>query len=340
MISVQDLTKRYDDTLAVDGISFEVQAGEVVGLLGPNGAGKTTALRILTGYLPPTSGTAHLAGYDIFEDSLEVRRRVGYLAETNPLYEDFSVLECLEIIARLRGLSPAQSRRRIQEVIGLCALPEVMGKDVTHLSKGYRQRLGLALAILHDPEILILDEPTSGLDPNQQREVRDLIQALKTRKTVLLSTHILSEAQVSCDRILIIHRGKIAASGTPQELQRLSAGPPQLSVQIRGPAQAILAGLNGVPGVTRVTLRGEDGGAPRFLLEAAPGADPREAVFNLAVQFRWTLLELKMETASLEEIFRQLTIEEGGAVGTSPSPGLRPPSPSRGEGWGEGVKGQ
>lgn len=310
MISVQDFTKRYDTTLAVDQISFEIQAGEVVGLLGPNGAGKTTVLRMLTGYLPPTSGTACLAGYDILDHSLEVRRRVGYLPETNPLYEEFAVLECLEMIARLRGFAPAQSRQRIEEVIRLCSLQAVVGKDVMHLSKGYRQRLGLALAILHDPEILILDEPTSGLDPNQQREVRELIQALKTRKTVLLSTHILSEAQASCDRILIIHEGKIAASGSPQELQRLSAGPPQLSVQIRGPEQAILAGLHGVPGVTRVTPRGEDGGAPRFLLEAAPGADPREAVFNLAVQFRWTLLELKMETASLEEIFRQLTVEE------------------------------
>lgn len=315
MISVQDLTKRYDTTLAVDGISFDIQAGEVVGLLGPNGAGKTTALRILTGYLPPTSGTARLAGYDIFEQSLEVRRRVGYLSETNPLYEDFAVLECLEIIAHLRGLSAAQSRQRIAEVIRLCSIEEVIGKDVTHLSKGYRQRLGLALAILHDPEILILDEPTSGLDPNQQREVRDLIQALKTRKTVLLSTHILSEAQASCDRILIIHRGRIAASGTPQELQRLSAGPQQLSVQLKGPQEAALRALSAVPGVSRVTARGREGGgheqddAPRFLLDTEPGTDPREAVFHLAVQSRWPLLELKMETVSLEEIFRQLTVE-------------------------------
>jgi ABC-2 type transport system ATP-binding protein len=215
VIEVLQLTKHYGQTVALDHVTFAVQPGEVVGLLGPNGAGKTTLLKILTGYLPPTDGSARVANCDILDQSLELRRRIGYLPETNPLYEELAVYESLEWTARLRGMAPADYGGAIRQVIQVCGLDSVVGKDVAHLSKGFRQRVGLAQAILHDPEILILDEPTSGLDPNQQDEVHALIQTMRQRKTVLLSTHILPEASRVCDRVLIIHQGKIVADGSP-----------------------------------------------------------------------------------------------------------------------------
>ena len=215
MIDVSNLTKTYGSTLALDHVTFAIQPGEVVGLLGPNGAGKTTMLKMLTGYLPPTEGAARVANFDILEESLQVRERIGYLPETNPLYEELAVYESLEWTARLRGLEESRYAGAIRKVIDQCGLSAVVGKDIAHLSKGYRQRVGLAQAILHDPEILILDEPTSGLDPNQQDEVHALIQTMRQRKTVLLSTHILSEASRVCDRVLIIHKGKIVADGSP-----------------------------------------------------------------------------------------------------------------------------
>jgi ABC-2 type transport system ATP-binding protein len=215
MIEVQQLTKNYGTTVAVDHVSFVVQPGEVVGLLGPNGAGKTTMLKMLTGYLPPTEGAARVANFDIFDQSLDLRRRIGYLPETNPLYEELAVYESLTWTARLRGMVPADYEGAIRRVIQVCGLESVVGKDIAHLSKGFRQRVGLAQAILHDPEILILDEPTSGLDPNQQDDVHALIQTMRLKKTILLSTHILSEASRVCDRVLIIHKGKIVADGAP-----------------------------------------------------------------------------------------------------------------------------
>jgi ABC-2 type transport system ATP-binding protein len=215
MIDATQLTKRYGSTLALDHVTLAIQPGEVVGLLGPNGAGKTTMLKILTGYLPPTEGSARVANFDVVEQSLEVRRRIGYLPETNPLYEELAVYETLEWTARLRGMAPSAYTSAIRKVVNVCGLSTVVGKDIAHLSKGFRQRVGLAQAILHDPEILILDEPTSGLDPNQQDEVHALIQTMRQNKTVLLSTHILSEASRVCDRVLIIHKGKIVADGAP-----------------------------------------------------------------------------------------------------------------------------
>jgi ABC-2 type transport system ATP-binding protein len=220
MIDATRLTKKYGATLALDHVTFSIQPGEVVGLLGPNGAGKTTMLKMLTGYLPPTEGSARVANFDVLDQSLEVRRRIGYLAETNPLYEELAVFESLEWTARLRGMPPSRYAGAIRHVIEVCGLGSVVGKDIAHLSKGYRQRVGLAQAILHDPEILILDEPTSGLDPNQQREVHTLIQAMRPRKTVLLSTHTLSEASTVCDRVLIIHRGRVVADGAPRAFGR------------------------------------------------------------------------------------------------------------------------
>jgi ABC-2 type transport system ATP-binding protein len=309
MIELQALTKRYGDFTALDQVSLLVNPGEIVGLLGPNGAGKTTMIKMLTGYLPPTEGTARLAELDVRENSLEVRRRIGYLPETNPLYDELAVYESLEWTARLRQMDPVATPAAIRHVVDVCGLAPMVGKDIGHLSKGYRQRLGLAQAILHDPEILILDEPTSGLDPNQQQEVRQLIQTLKHKKTVLLSTHILSEAQSTCDRVLIINRGKIVADGTPDSLRQQQAGAQRLALELKAPASAADA-LSRIPGVLRVQpLQAADGRA-QFLVEC--DQDVREAVFDLATRERWPILGMQLERASLEDVFRQLTTGAGG----------------------------
>ena len=306
MIEVSQLTRKYGQTLALDQVTFSIQPGEVVGLLGPNGAGKTTMLRILTGFLPPTAGSAKVANRDILDDSLEVRRRIGYLPETNPLYEELAVYEALEWTARLRGLSRSVYTAAIKNVVNVCGLRSEVGKDIAHLSKGYRQRVGLAQAILHDPEILILDEPTSGLDPNQQLEVRQLIQTLKQKKTVLLSTHILSEAQTACDRVLIIHQGKIVADGTPDLLrERMSKGQ-RLILELKAPAQAAQETLARLPGVERATIQKEANSHVVLMLESQE--DVRETVFGVASEKRWPILQMTPETFSLEDVFRQLTV--------------------------------
>lgn len=307
MIEVSNLTKKYGTTLALDHVQFAIQPGQVVGLLGPNGAGKTTMLKMLTGYLPPTEGTARVANLDILDASLEVRRRIGYLPETNPLYEELAVYESLVWTAKLRGMDPTVYPSAIRHVIDVCGLAEVISKDIAHLSKGYRQRVGLAQAILHDPEILILDEPTSGLDPNQQSEVRQLIQTLKQKKTVLLSTHILSEAQTSCDRVLIINKGKIVADGTPEALGRQFTGEQRLSLELKAPAEPAEQALAAVPGVQRVTVQKKTAAKTSFVIDIAPGHEVREAIFELAVQRHWPILHVALETVSLEDIFRQLT---------------------------------
>jgi len=306
MIEVAQVTKNYGQTVALDHVSFMVKPGEVVGLLGPNGAGKTTMLKILTGYLPPTDGSARVANCDILDQSLELRRRIGYLPETNPLYEELAVYESLEWTARLRGMAPAVYEGAIRQVTQVCGLESVVGKDIAHLSKGFRQRVGLAQAILHDPEILILDEPTSGLDPNQQQEVRQLIQTLKQKKTVLLSTHILSEAQTACDRVLIIHQGKIVADGTPDLLREQMSKGHRLLLELKAPAAASQETLSRLPGAGRVTVQKEAEGRVIMLIESAE-ADLREAVFEEASRNRWPILQMTPETFSLEDVFRQLT---------------------------------
>jgi len=306
MIEVSQLTKTYGSTLAVDHVTFLIQPGEVVGLLGPNGAGKTTMLKILTGYLPPTEGAARVANCDILDQSLNLRRRIGYLAETNPLYEELAVYESLEWTARLRGMARADYAGAIRHVVEVCGLESVVGKDVAHLSKGFRQRVGLAQAILHDPEILILDEPTSGLDPNQQQEVRRLIQQLKQKKTVLLSTHILSEAQSTCDRVLIIHQGKIVADGTPDLLREQMSKGHRLILELKAPASAAQETLSRLPGADRVTLQKEAEGRVVLMLESA-AADLREAVFEEASRNHWPILQMTPESYSLEDVFRELT---------------------------------
>jgi ABC-2 type transport system ATP-binding protein len=306
MIDIENLVKDYGTTRAVDDVSFRLQPGEVVGLLGPNGAGKSTTLRILTGYLPATRGRVSVGGVNIQDDPLEARRRIGYLSENNPLYESLGVWECLELTARLRGLPGSALAARIRRVVEQCSLGNVISKDVGQLSKGYRQRLGLALAMVHDPDILILDEPTSALDPNQQKEVHDLIFALREKKTVLLSTHILPEAQRLCDRLLIIHRGRIVARGTVEELQGQLQGGTVHYVRLRGPALEIEPALQGLPGVTGVQAVDEaEPGCPGF--HVASTDDPRPALFALAANRHWPIMELRRQSASLDEIFRSLT---------------------------------
>lgn len=307
MIDVLHLVKNYGETRAVAGVSFRVEPGEVVGLLGPNGAGKSTTLRVLTGYLPPSSGSVRMDGIDVLENPLGARRRIGYLSEINPLYESLGVWECFSLFGRLRGLTGPDLERRTRRVAEECAVRDVMHKNVSELSKGYRQRLGLALAILHDPQILVLDEPTSALDPNQQKDVRDLILRLKEKKTVLLSTHILSEAQRMCDRLLVIHRGRIAAQGTVAELQT-RAGGTSYYVRYRGPANDVRSALAALPGVAAAAFVDElEPEGPGFRVDADD--DPREALVRLAADRRWTLLELRREGDSLDDIFRRLTEE-------------------------------
>ena len=306
MIEVDGLVKDYGSTRAVAGVSFTVNPGEVVGLLGPNGAGKSTTLRVLTGYLPPTSGSVKMGGVDVLDDPLDARRRVGYLSETNPLYESLGVWESLALFARLREIPETRIPARLREVGEQCSLADVMHKDVGELSKGYRQRLGLALAILHDPQILILDEPTSALDPNQQKDVRELILRLKEKKTVLLSTHILPEAQRICDRLLIIHKGTIVAQGTMDELQQRLVGGQTFYIRMKAPADALAARLGGLPGVTSVDFQDElEPGCPGFLV--ASTEDPREALGRLAAETGFPLMELRRPVTALDDIFHQFT---------------------------------
>jgi ABC-2 type transport system ATP-binding protein len=309
MISVKGLRKAFGETVAVDGVSFEVARGEVVGFLGPNGAGKTTTLRMLAGCLPPSSGTAEVAGLSVAGRNLEVRRRVGYLAENNPLYEDMDVSEYLEWTARARGLRGAERTARVRFAVEACGLGDALGRTIGLLSKGFRQRTGLAASILHDPDILLLDEPTSGLDPNQAREVRDLIGRLKQAKTVLLSTHILPEVEASCDRVVIIHKGAIAASGTLQELSGAASGRCMTRFSIRAEGvdpSGARASIREALGA-EVARWSEESGELRF--EIASGRDAREEVFRLAVRSGWSLLELRREEASLESVFRELTVQ-------------------------------
>jgi gliding motility-associated transport system ATP-binding protein len=307
MIEMSGLTKTYGGVTALDHADVSIQTGEVVGLLGPNGAGKTTMLKLLTGYLPPTEGTARVADLDILTHGLDVRRRIGYLPESNPLYDEMTVWESLQWAARLREIPVERQASAMESVIVSCGLQAALGKDIGELSKGYRQRVGLAQAILHDPEILILDEPTSGLDPNQQQEVRQLIQNLRQKKTVLLSTHILSEAQSSCDRVLIIHRGKIVADGTPELLSRQMTRGYKLTLELKAPADRAEAALAGLPGADHVQRLGDSEGRSLFMIESGT-MDLRHVVFDLVVRERWPILQMTPEVISLEDVFRQLTM--------------------------------
>jgi ABC-2 type transport system ATP-binding protein len=310
-ITVRNLTKFYGLEKAVDDISFDVKSGEILGFLGPNGAGKTTTMKIITCFMPPSSGTVEVDGYSVSDQSLEVRKKIGYLPELNPLYMDMNVIEYLEFAAKLSGLRQPQLRGRMLEMIDVCGLVSVRHKDIGELSKGFRQRVGLAQAMIHDPEVLILDEPTSGLDPNQIVEIRNLIKKLGRAKTVILSTHILQEVTATCDRVIIINEGKIAADGTPAQLQDQFHGSEMVTLEVKAavtdPMTQLFPKLKAVANVESVEYKSGAGEAHKFLLNAAAGSDIREQLFHLAVQERWVILELSHKVISLEEVFHKLT---------------------------------
>lgn len=301
MIRVNGLTKDYGARRAIDHLTFEAEQGEVLGFLGPNGAGKTTTMRILTGYMPPTDGEAIVAGYDVVSESIEVRRRVGYLPETVPLYTDMGVFEYLKFMADLRHLPDAEERA--DEVIDMVGLSERANGMIGNLSKGMRQRVGLAQALLHRPEVLILDEPTIGLDPSQVVEVRKLIRDVGKERTVLLSTHILSEAQNICDRVLIINKGRIVAEDTPEKLQSRLLGAERVILRVRGDADGLARTVEKVKGVQTVESKAED----TIEFQFAPGHDIRPEVAKAVVGAGFDLLELRPLGMSLEEIFLELT---------------------------------
>ncbi len=311
-ITVRNLTKHYGTQKAIDDISFQVKTGEILGFLGPNGAGKSTTMKIITCYVPPTSGTVEIDGLNIFDNSLEVRRKIGYLPEMNPLYPDMNVLDYLDYSARLHGVEKTKIQTRIKDMVQVCGLSSVRHKDIGELSKGYKQRVGLAQALLHEPEVLILDEPTSGLDPNQIVEIRNLIKQLGLAKTFILSTHILSEVQATCDRVLIINEGTIVADGTPAQLQQDFKGAESVTIELRtaasDPLGQIAPKLRSLTSVTGVELLSRKDSISRFQLHVEKGGDVREAAFRLAVAEGWVLLELSTRSTSLEEVFHKLTM--------------------------------
>lgn len=305
MIHVDKLSKRYGSFKAVDGIHFDVGRGEIVGLLGPNGAGKTTTMRMLTTYLAPTSGRAALAGYDVLDDPLEVRRRVGYLPENVPLYPEMRVREYLTYRARLRDVPRTERKRAIGEVVRRCGIGEVENRVIGQLSRGFRQRVGLADSMVHDPEILILDEPTSGLDPLQIREVRHLIRDLGQRHTILLSTHILSEVEAVCNRVIIIAGGRIAVDDRLANLQRQST----IVVEARGPAESIRAAIQTIPSVERVVALARQDDHAALEVHTRENEDVREVICQKLVSAGWPLRQLDLRRSSLEERFTQIVTQ-------------------------------
>jgi len=309
MIEVKDLEKHYGATRALRGISFDVQQGQVVGFLGPNGAGKTTTMKILTGFLYPHGGTARIAGHDVMAEPLVTRRYVGYLPESNPLYTEMSVLAYLRFAAEIRGVPPGARQAPVGRVGQECGLRGVLGKDLGELSKGYRQRVGLAQAMIHDPQVLILDEPTSGLDPNQIVEIRGLIKRIGESRTVVLSTHYLQEVEATCNRVIIVHRGSIVADGTIPELiagHGGSLGP--IHVGVVGPADQVRQKLNELAGAGNVSDLGPKDGAGRYTVHGLPEGQGVETLFDLLVTRNgWKLVQLHREPPHLETVFRNLT---------------------------------
>jgi ABC-2 type transport system ATP-binding protein len=311
MIEVSNLTKRYAGRTAVDNISFTVGRGEIVGLLGPNGAGKSTTMRVLSGFMPATSGTVRVAGFDVFHDAEETRRRIGYMPENNPLYSEMRVREYLKFRARLKGLGWRQSRERVATVMEQCGLTDVGRRIIGQLSKGYKQRVGLADALVHDPELIILDEPTIGLDPQQIRSVRALIKSLGGRHTVLISTHILPEVEMMCGRVLIMLDGRVLASDTPENLQRRVAGSSQIIAEIAASRDALQAVWENLPEVAEFDISSGEGAYWRCALTPVDGRDLRPLIFELARENRWQLRELTRGRHTLEDIYIQVTKPAG-----------------------------
>jgi ABC-2 type transport system ATP-binding protein len=324
MITVKNLTKRYARTVAVDHISFEVQKGQIVGFLGPNGAGKTTTMRILTCFLPPTDGTANVAGFDVLEKPMEVKRRIGYLPETPPLYPEMEVWEYLTFVGRLKGLSGPSLAKRVNEVCDRCAVTDVRMKLISKLSKGYRQRVGLAQAIIHNPDVLILDEPTAGLDPKQIIETRELIRSLAGDHTIILSTHILPEVEQTCEQVIIINQGKLVATDSVHNLQNRARGVESVLVEVEGRDSAldtpvVQQRLEQVSGVSRVMLKDTRSNRSTFEVESLKDRNIRGDLARAVVEGGWNLTELRAAAMSLEEIFLQLTGAEQAEVKPEPA---------------------
>ena len=315
MIKVEGLTKRYARNVAVDNISFEVEKGQIVGFLGPNGAGKTTTMRVLTCFLPPTSGTASVAGYDVIEQPMEVKKRIGYLPETPPVYPEMEVSEYLTFVGRLKGIPSADIARRVDEVVGRCAVGDVRNKLIGKLSKGYKQRVGLAQAIIHNPDVLILDEPTSGLDPKQIIEIRELLRQLAGEHTIILSTHILSEVEHSCERVIIITQGRLVAIDSVANLTNRLRGSEAVALEVdiadgRPNPVDVQQRLEQVSGVSRVVMREPKNGHVQFEVESLAGRQIRSDLARMVVNSGWNLNELRPIGLSLEDIFLQLTAAE------------------------------
>ena len=310
MIEVSNLTRRYGARPAVVDLSFRIDAGEIVGFLGPNGAGKTTTLRMLTGYLPPSSGSARVAGYDVVNQSMDVRARIGYLPETVPLYRDLTVSSYLDLVATLKGMARAGRRPHLDALVESCGLTEVTARRIGALSRGYRQRVGLAQALINDPEVLFLDEPTVGLDPQQIVEIRGLIRSLAGKRTVILSTHILPEVSLLCQRVLIIHRGRLISDGPPDELRARASAAGHIELEARGDGSRLAAIVREVAGVASVEVLDGRDGVVRARVVAVAGADPREAIAHAVAHAGLSLRTMTIATATLEDVFVNLVTRE------------------------------
>ena len=324
MIEVDHLTKSYGQSRAVDDISFTVEKGEILGFLGPNGAGKTTTMRVLTGYLPATAGTARIAGYDVFDQSMEVRRRIGYLPETPPLYPEMTIEDYLTFVARIKGVSAAEIGGRVDQAMALTSLTSRRNELIKRLSRGYKQRVGIAQAIVHNPDVVILDEPTVGLDPNQIKEVRKLIKGLAGEHTIILSTHILPEVEITCDRVVIINKGRIAAVDTPRNLVDQRRSGSQVRISVRNSTgdtpdklRQTLLSIGGVQGVEVSPVEGAE--LVTATIETGLGNDLRSVIAHHVVGGHFELLELGTINVSLEDIFQQLTTEEKAGTVTGPA---------------------
>ena len=308
MIEIINLEKKFDNTVVLNKINLTVNKGEILGFLGPNGAGKSTTMKIITSFWSATSGSVTIDGLDVATQSLETRAKIGYLPETGPLYDEMLVSEYLQFVSEVRRIPKHKIKERIMEVVRMCGLEKVFNRPIEELSKGYRQRVGLAQAIVHDPEILILDEPTTGLDPNQIVEIRELIKKLGKEKTVIFSTHILSEVSATCDRVVIINNGKIVGEGTPQELMAKAEDRELVYIKLKGDSSAIFAKLKNLPQVVNVEIKDKEASDVfGYEIEARGGADLREGLLKLSLDEHWNMLEIKKITVSLEDVFRQLT---------------------------------
>jgi ABC-2 type transport system ATP-binding protein len=310
LITVENLTKRYATKIAIDGVSFQVEKGEILGFLGPNGAGKTTTMRIITGFIPASDGTVRLDGFDVFENPLDVRRRIGYLPENPPLYLEMTVASYLRFVAKIKGVPKEKLAAEINRVMERVNIADVRDRIIGKLSKGYKQRVGLAQALLNDPPVLILDEPTIGLDPKQIQQIRELIKDLAGNHTVVLSTHILPEVEQTCHRVIIIDRGKIVAVDTPQNLRFQLQGAERVFMEIQGPEPEITSQLKKTPGVIEVRTVASTDGRHRFQIEGELRKEIRSDLARMVVQSGWGLYELQAETMSLEDIFLKLTTAE------------------------------